>query len=112
MSKECIELIKLLLRKNPAERPTAFEVKNHSYIQSMINILNAGHNPTVCYKFEPNPNLIQDILNSLNTGINLKNEIFSLMLTHMEIGEAETSIVEYIVYLRIFLNNIIISLLK
>jgi hypothetical protein len=83
-----------MLRKNPAERPTAFEAKNHSYIQSMIKIINAGHNPTVCYKFEPNPNLIQDILNSLNTGLNLKNEIFSLMLSHMEIGEAESCIVK------------------
>jgi serine/threonine protein kinase len=85
-----------MLSKDPAQRPSAFEVKNHSYIQSMIKILNACHNPTVCYKFEPNPNLIQDILNSLNTGLNLKNEIFSLMLSHMEIGEAEICIVQLI----------------
>ena len=86
-------MIRLLLCKNPNERPTAFEAKSHSYIQSMVKSMNAAHNPTVSYKFEPNNGMIQDIINSLNTSVNIKNEIFSLLLSHFEISEAEMCVV-------------------
>ena len=59
----------------------------------MTNLINAQHNPTVNYKFEPKSDLIQDIVISLNSSITLKKEIFSLMLSHFEIFEAESSIV-------------------
>ena len=63
----------------------------------MTKILNAQHNPTVKFKFEPKSDLIQDIVVSLNSFINLKKEVFSFMLSNLEIFEAETCIVRLII---------------
>ena len=83
---DCKNLIKILLSKNPQERPTAFEAKNHSWILTRTKNYN---DPTVAYKFNPKPELLGDIIVSLKTFSNLKNDLFRILLKYFDINEAE-----------------------
>ena len=47
--------------------------------------------PTVAYTFKPAPDLINEIIQSLNKQTNLKNEVWNLLLVYLEIEEAEKS---------------------
>jgi len=93
ISKDCKNLICSLLSKNPDERPTPFEAKNHMYkifkiswVQSRIK---SAEDATVAYKFNPQADFIGNIITSLNANTNLKNDIFGILLGGLEINEAE-----------------------
>lgn len=83
----CVKsLCKSLLEKDPTKRVSAGEALSSLWMQSYLGLNMA---PTVQFKFEPRKENIKNILNFLNQKLNVKKTILNLLLTYLDIKQAE-----------------------
>jgi serine/threonine protein kinase len=73
-----------LLNRNPDERFSADQAKASMYIQNYINI---GELPTQGVKFQPKEENIKNILTILNQQIDVKTDVWNMLLTYLDIGK-------------------------
>ena len=73
-----------LLNRNPDERFSADQAKTSMYIQNYINI---GELPTQGVKFQPKEENIKNILTILNQQLDIKTDVWNMLLTYLDIGK-------------------------
>jgi serine/threonine protein kinase len=73
-----------LLNRNPDERFSADQAKASMYIQNYINL---GELPTQGVKFQPKEENIKNILTILNQQLDVKTDVWNMLLTYLDIGK-------------------------